>query len=179
MAPGAIFWERPLSGWSIPTTVAKCATPSSRLAAPEQTSDFESSFRTRKGDYRVLSWTAVNVEGLLYCVARDITEQRRQQEALDKAEDALRQSQKMEAVGQLTGGLAHDFNNLLTGISGSARVAADPHIARPLQGRRALHIDGAGGGQPCRGADPSVCWRFRGARRSIPRRPTSTGSFPG
>lgn len=111
------------SDWlELPEDRRKMRDAVSQLALPEQTSDFESSFRTREGDYRVLSWTAINVEGLLYCVARDITEQRRQQDALAKAEDALRQAQKMEAVGQLTGGLAHDFNNLLTGISGALEL---------------------------------------------------------
>jgi PAS domain S-box-containing protein len=56
-------------------------------------------------------------------VTRDVTEQHLAQEMLDKAREQLLRSQKMEAIGQLTGGVAHDFNNLLTIVIGNLETA--------------------------------------------------------
>ncbi|WP_404336228.1 PAS domain S-box protein [Sphingomonas sp. MMS12-HWE2-04] len=56
-------------------------------------------------------------------ITRDLTERRRSQHALEQAQAAFHQSQKMEAIGKLTGGVAHDFNNLLAAIIGSLDLA--------------------------------------------------------
>jgi PAS domain S-box-containing protein len=66
-------------------------------------------------------------------ITRDFTERRQAQLALEQAREALFHAQKMEAIGQLTGGVAHDFNNLLMAILGSLelvrkRLPIDPKI---------------------------------------------------
>ena len=56
-------------------------------------------------------------------ITRDLTERKAAQDALESSRDEFFQSQKMEAIGQLTGGVAHDFNNILAAISGSIEIA--------------------------------------------------------
>ncbi len=82
-------------------------------------------------------------------ITRDITERRKSEQALQETREALFQSQKMDAIGQLTGGVAHDFNNLLMAVMGSLellrkRLPDDPRTIRLVD--NAMHAAQRGAG---------------------------------
>ncbi len=92
--------------------------------------DSEFRIKSRNGKWILINNRAVNVymeRGVCYAYSlfSDITEQR----AMEKR---LKQSEKLEALGQLAGGLAHDFNNQLGGIIGFADLIMDRGIADPF-----------------------------------------------
>jgi PAS domain S-box-containing protein len=109
----------------------KAETPMRALRTAATTGRFEAEgWRIRKGGERFWANTIIDpirdADGKLIGFAkitRDITDKREAQRQLDAAREQLYHSQKMEAVGQLTGGVAHDFNNLLTIIIGNLDTA--------------------------------------------------------
>jgi PAS domain S-box-containing protein len=96
-----------------------------------------------KGVYRDKDGRALGVYG----ISHDITELREAHESLEKTREALFRSQKMEAVGQLTGGLAHDFNNILAIILGNvellqAYLPPDPYTDEIVEAVRRATLHG-------------------------------------
>ncbi|SAI50191.1 two-component hyrid sensor and regulator [Bordetella ansorpii] len=108
---------QPFNALFKPADRSRIAESMRRLGDGEEIGGFGGGVLCKDGSEREIIWTASfdAAMGVFHMVGHDVTE-------LHAAEASLRQAQKMEAVGQLTGGLAHDFNNLLAGISGALEL---------------------------------------------------------
>jgi PAS domain S-box-containing protein len=100
--------------------------------------NFECRYVHHDGHAVALAWTGLwsEADQQHFFIGRDMTERL-------KLEGQLRHAQKMEAVGQLTGGLAHDFNNILTTIIGMVEQLADEVGDQPKLARIAASLDEA------------------------------------
>lgn len=122
--------------------------PAKALAVAEREGRFEKEgTRVRKDGTTFLANVVIDAiradDGSLVGFAkitRDITERKRSERSLESAREALFHSQKMDAIGQLTGGVAHDFNNLLAAILGSLELA---RRRLPADERLVRYIDNA------------------------------------
>jgi PAS domain S-box-containing protein len=121
-----------------PQTLAAIA----RMAETREPARFENRIATRDGGWKPIEWlVAPEPDGVNFiAVGRDLSHAKAREAELAVAQEALRQSQKMEAMGSLTGGVAHDFNNLLTPIIGSLDMLVRKGIGSERERRM---IDGA------------------------------------
>jgi PAS domain S-box-containing protein len=112
---------RPYADFMHPDDVGATLAGLGRMGETGQPTRFENRILTASGAWKSIEWTvAPEPDGVNFiAIGRDITAEKEAAAELERAQEALRQAQKMEAVGQLTGGIAHYFNNLLAGIVGS------------------------------------------------------------
>lgn len=97
-----------------------------QLRSEEKLQPYETSHLRADGTplHFIISPTVIEYQShkAILSINRDVTEQRRIEEERQQLEQQLRQSQKLESIGQLAGGIAHDFNNLLTAINGYSEL---------------------------------------------------------
>jgi PAS domain S-box-containing protein len=131
--PQSVLPERELLLATVRTAVAS---GSAQLVEYERTTPGAGSKRCFEGRVTPLPGDFGPVPAVMW-IARDVTDTKR-------SEEALRQAQKMEAVGQLTGGVAHDFNNLLAIIMGNAEIVEHRHKAHDTSAKAIIRAASRG-----------------------------------
>lgn len=128
---------RPYASFMHPDDMPPTIAAIQRMGEFGRPTRFENRIATRDGGWRPIEWTVTPEPGgnQFVAVGRDLSLNKARDAELERAQEALRHAQKMEAVGQLTGGVAHDFNNLLTIIKSSTDLLKRPGITEERRQR--------------------------------------------
>lgn len=130
------FLSRPWMEFVHPDDREAALKAANKILGGESTVNFQNRYMCKDGSIRWLDWSVVPYppEGLVYAVARDVTEQRRHEAALHAAKDKAEESERLKS--EFLANMSHELNTPLTSILGFSKIAidTDKQIADTLTG---------------------------------------------
>ena len=114
-----VLLETPFIEFVHPDDIASTLKAVTQLSTGEPIAYFENRYRCKDGSYKCLAWTSVPVidKGLLYAVARDVTDKKRAEEEAQRHHQTMAHVARLSTAGEMASGMAHELNQPLTALT--------------------------------------------------------------
>jgi PAS domain S-box-containing protein len=121
-----VLLKTPFIEFVHPDDIASTLKAVTKQSTGEPIAYFENRYRCKDGSYKYLAWTSVPVidKGLLYAVARDVTDKKRDEEEAQRHQQTMAHVSRLDTAGEMASGMAHELNQPLTAIISYCGTAA-------------------------------------------------------